>query len=150
MATVNKTFKAKANVNVTIDLRKYKQVVEFNKRKLAEIREADPSVMELPQSFYTRVIGINQIIEIGDNFEYNEDTMQIVTYPVEMFERLSKQMIELAPETQGLLDAGELEKSLNQTTPRMSQESIKRTVEEQRALHGFNPTVLKPLLERVV
>lgn len=144
-----KTFKAKANVHLTVDLRRYPSVVAFNKAKLAEIREGDPTVQALPELFYSRVIPKDSVVVFGDEFKYNEDTLEVECYPREMFDKLSKKTTELAPEYQGLLSPEELKKALLQSPVRMCSESIDATIAHEQARHGFNPTVLVPFLVKV-
>lgn len=149
MATNTKNFYARATVNIGVNLRQFKAVVEFNKRKLAEIREADPSIMSLSDEYYSRVIKKDEVIKFGDEFIYNEETLQVECYPKEMFDKLSTRKIELAPDYQGLLSEDEFRKSMMQSPVRMSQESMDHAVAFERQKHGFNPVVETFLLVKV-
>lgn len=89
-----KTFKAVANVNFFIQLTNFPEVRAFNKAKLAELREINPDVRELPPNHTYQLVVIGQELEFGEKLEMDDGGI-VKIFPASYFEQQKDQMVEL-------------------------------------------------------
>jgi hypothetical protein len=88
------TFKAISNVNILLSLNVIPEVRAWNKQKLAEMREINPSITELPNAgVYDVTLG--EVLTFGDDAVIDSDTGRVLVYPVSLWDKLMSTEVDL-------------------------------------------------------
>lgn len=139
-----KKFQAKANVNFCVNLTEFPAIRAYNKAKLAEMREIDPSYKGLGFHFFTQYIAKDSILTFGE-FEFDEETGRILSYPVECFERWNKSIGEEPCQSFGKLDATLFSEQLDHLSPKAKAAALA----EMKKNSDLSPFVLTRFVEKI-
>lgn len=90
MAT-DKSFKARVNCNFSLQLNLLPEYKE--KLNTYKIDNDIKNNKDLPLTILYAHYSVGDIINFGDKIEIDEDTLEVLTYPVSVFERESKHVV---------------------------------------------------------
>lgn len=137
-----KSFKAKLNASVMINIYKYKEVKESVSLKLNELSKYNGDSYKEPSVFdKTRLLTVGTIIEIGDNIVLNE-VGNVTVYPYELFESYNKKNAYLP-----CLMKGNVTKSFNQSIENMPLEE-RQSMERKRNKLTSRYNIV-PMMEKI-
>lgn len=91
-------FKVKVNVNFTITLFEFAEMVDHVNTKVTQLPKG---TNDIPDRWYCRFVKVGDILNIGENLVMDKRTGHVECYPHEVYERYSNQNAHIPGETRG-------------------------------------------------